>query len=144
MAYQRRSIQQQPIRIRPPLHPIMIDQRQPERNRPAELISSLLGVLLRSRGRVELGRVAPEAFPDHLAIEAHDKPDKGDEPNRALLALQNAAQATGGWVGGAASAVGSGATTAASTVLDGAKHLGTGVAGLMRPTERGRHAGDED
>jgi hypothetical protein len=37
------------------------------------------------------------------------------------------------------------ALTAAKGVLDGAKHLGTGLAGLMRPKNRGRHdAGDED
>jgi hypothetical protein len=115
---------------------------------------------------------APETFPDHLAVEAKEKPDNGDEPNRALLALESAAQATGDWIRGAATAVGSGVTAAASTVsrpfrsvdldgdgipdepqaltaargvLGGAKHLGTGLAGLMRPKNRGRHqAGDED
>jgi hypothetical protein len=88
---------------------------------------------------------APEAFPDHLAIEVQEKPDKGDEPNRALLALKSAAQATGGWVGGVATAVGSGVTAAASTVLDGAKHLGTGLAGLVRPKQPDRtDSGDED
>ena len=59
---------------------------------------------------------APEVFPDHLAVEVKEKSDKDDEPNRALLALQSAAQATVGWVGGAATAVGSGVTAAASTV----------------------------
>ena len=59
---------------------------------------------------------APEAFPDHLAVEVKEKSDKSDEPNRALLALQSAAQATVGWVGGAATAVGSGVTAAAGTV----------------------------
>ena len=115
-----------------------------------------VGAVLSSASRFVFGREvvvaaqgafppAPEAFPDHLAVEVKEKPDKGDEPNRALLALQSAAQATGGWVGGAATAVGSGVTAAASTVRDGAKHLGTGIAGLMRPKQRGRHdAGDED
>jgi hypothetical protein len=59
---------------------------------------------------------APVAFPDHLTVEVKEKSDKGDEPNRALLTLQSAAQATVGWVGGAATAVGSGVTAAASTV----------------------------
>jgi hypothetical protein len=86
-------------------------------------------------------------------------------PNRALLALESAAQATGDWVRGAATAVGSGVTAAASTVsrpfrsvdldgdgipdkpqaltaakglLDGAKQLGTGLAGLMRPKNQAR------
>jgi len=115
---------------------------------------------------------APEAFPDHLTVEVKEKPDEGDEPNRALLALENAAHATGGWVSGAATAVGSGVTTAASTVsrpfrsvdldgdgipdapqaltaakgvLDGAKHFGAGLAGRMRPKKRDRHdAGGQD
>lgn len=115
---------------------------------------------------------APEVFPHHLAVEVKAKSDKGDEPNRALLALQSAAQATFGWVGGAATAVGSGVTAAASTVsrpfrsvdldgdgipdqpqvltaakgvLDGVKHLGAGLAGLVRPKKRdGHETGDED
>jgi hypothetical protein len=37
------------------------------------------------------------------------------------------------------------ALTAAKGVLDGAKHLGAGLAGFMRPKKRGRDdAGDED
>jgi len=115
---------------------------------------------------------APDAFPDHLAVEATEKPDAGDEPSRALLALKNAAQATGGWVSGAATAVGSGVTAAASTVsrpfrhvdldgdgipdepqaltaakgvLDGAKNLGASLTGLVRPKKQGGHdAGDPD
>jgi hypothetical protein len=115
---------------------------------------------------------APEVFPDHLAVEVKEKSDKGDEPNRALLALQSAAQATVGWVGGAATAVGSGVTAAAGTVsrpfrsvdldgdgipdqpqvltaakgvLDGVRHLGAGLAGLVRPKKRdGDQTGDED
>jgi hypothetical protein len=115
---------------------------------------------------------APEAFPDHLFVEVTENPDKGDEPDRAVLALESAAQTIAGWVGGAATAVGSGVSEAASTVarsfrsvdldgdgipdepqaltaakgvLDGAAHLGTGLAGLMRPKKRGRDdAGDED
>ncbi len=80
---------------------------------------------------------APEAFPGHRTIEENEKPDKGDELNGALLALQKAAQATGGWVGGAATAVGTGVAAAASTVIEGAKHLGTGLAGLVRPKKPG-------
>jgi hypothetical protein len=115
---------------------------------------------------------APEAFPDHLVVEVKEQSDKGDEPNRALLALQNAAQATVGWVGGAATSVGSGVSAAAGTasrpfrsvdldgdgipdppqvytaargVLDGVKHLGAGLAGLVRPRKRdGHETGDED
>jgi hypothetical protein len=115
-----------------------------------------LGAVLSGASRFVFGREvvrraqgafppAPEAFPDHLAVEIQEQPDKGDEPNRALLALESAAQATGAWVGGAATAVGSGVAAAASTVLDGAKHLGTGLAGLMRPKQRSRpEAIDED
>jgi len=142
-----------------------------------------VGAVLSSASRFVFGREvvvaaqgafppAPEAFPDHLAVEVNETPDKGDEPNRALLALESAAQATGGWVRGAAAAVGSGVTTAASTVsrpfrsvdldgdgipdepqaltaaksvLDGAKHLGTSLAGLIRPKNRDRDdAGGED
>ena len=104
-------------------------------------------------------------FPDHLAVEVKEKSDKGDEPNHALLALESAAQATVGWVGGAATAVGSGVAAAASTVsrpfrrvdldgdgipgrpqvltaakgvLEGVKHLGAGLAGLVRPKGAGR------
>lgn len=141
------------------------------------------GAVLSSASRFVFGREvvvaaqgafppAPDAFPDHLAVEVKEKPDKGDEPSRALLALESAAQATGGWVGGAATAVGSGVTTAASTVsrpfrsvdldgdgipdepqaltaakgvLGGAKHLGAGLAGLVRPKKLGRHdAGGEN
>lgn len=113
---------------------------------------------------------APDVFPDHLAVEVKEKSDQADEPNRALLALQGAAQTTAGWVGGAATAVGSGVTTAVSTVsrpfrsgdvdadgvadrppvvtaakgvLDGVKHLGAGLAGLVRPKKADGAAGDE-
>jgi hypothetical protein len=114
----------------------------------------------------------PESFPDHLAVEVKEKPEKDDEPNRALHALESAAQATRGWIGGAATVVGSSATTAASAVsrpfrsvdldgdgipdepqaltaakgvLDGVKNLGTGLAGLVRPKQRDRHStSDED
>jgi hypothetical protein len=142
-----------------------------------------VGAVLSSASRFVFGREvivaaqgafpsAPEAFPDNLAVEVKETPEKDDEPNRALLALESAAQATAGWVGGAATAVGSGVTTAASTVsrpfrsvdldgdgipdepqaltaakgvLDGAKHLGAGLTGFIRPKKRGRHeAGAED
>ena len=118
------------------------------------LLSSALGPSLTSASRFVFGRevvrraqdafpAAPEAFPGHLAIEVQEKPDKGDEPDRALLALESAAQATGSWVGGAATAVGSGVAAAASTFRDGAKQLGTGLAGLMRPKQRGPHDADD-
>jgi len=86
---------------------------------------------------------APDTFPDHLAIDAQDRPV--GEPNRALLVLQDAAHAAGGWVSDAASAVGSGVAAAASTVLDGAKHLGTSLAERIRPKQRNRdEAADDD
>jgi hypothetical protein len=99
-------------------------------------------------------------------------PDNASETVRALLALESAAQTSGRWVGGAATAVGSGVTAAASTVsrpfrsvdldgdgipdqpqvltaakgvLEGVKHLGAGLAGLVRPKKRdGDETGDED
>lgn len=150
-------------------------------NRGQTAVEFGVGAVLSSTSRFVFGREvvvaaqgafppAPEAFPDHLAVEVKEKPDKDDEPNRALLALVSAAQATRDWVGGAATAVGSGVTTAASTVsrpfrsvdldgdgvpdepqaltaakgvLDGAKHLGAGIAGLMRPKKQGRHDADD-
>ena len=115
---------------------------------------------------------ASDVFPDHLAIEVKERSDQGDEPNRALLTLQTAAHATVGWVGGAATAVGSGVTAAASTVsrpfrsvdldgdgipdqpqaltaakgvIEGVKTLGVGLAGFVRQSKRDGHGtGDPD
>ncbi|GIF47215.1 hypothetical protein DFJ67_7161 [Asanoa ferruginea] len=58
----------------------------------------------------------PAEFPSHLTVEAKKKPEKDDEPNRALSALQDAARSTGSWVGDSAHAIGSGVETAAGTV----------------------------
>ncbi|HEY2791181.1 MAG TPA: hypothetical protein VGJ28_02430, partial [Micromonosporaceae bacterium] len=49
--------------------------------------------------------VAPAEFPAHLAIDIPEKPEKDDEPNRALVALQSAAHSTGSWVGDSAQTV---------------------------------------
>ena len=57
---------------------------------------------------------APHEFPDHLVVALKDKSD--DEPNRAFLALQDAARSTGGWVGDSAHAVGVGVGNAAEAV----------------------------
>ena len=57
---------------------------------------------------------SPHEFPDHLVVALKDKSD--DEPNRAFLALQDAARSTGGWVGDSAHAVGVGVGNAAEAV----------------------------
>src|SRR6185369_14741525 len=59
---------------------------------------------------------APEAFPEYLTVEVKETSDAADEPGRGLVVLQGAGQATVGWVGGAATAVGSGVSAAAGTV----------------------------
>jgi len=151
-----------------------------KREQPAAPVS--ISAALSSASRFSFGREvvvaaqgafppAPEAFPDHLAVEAKDDTNNGVELNHALLALESAAQATAGWVGGAATAVGSGVTsavtamsrpfrnvdrdgdgipdeaqalTAAKSVLDGAKHVGAGLAGLIRPKQRAPLDADEE
>ncbi len=59
---------------------------------------------------------APEQFPAHLAIEIKDKSEKDEKPNRALIALQDAARSTGSWAGDTAHTIGAGVATAAGTV----------------------------
>lgn len=59
---------------------------------------------------------APAQFPSHLAMVIEEKPEKDDEPNRALTALQNAARSTGSWVSDAAHTIGAGVGTVADTV----------------------------
>ncbi len=46
---------------------------------------------------------APEKFPAHLAVPDKSLPED-IEPNRALLALENAAKSSGSWISGSASA----------------------------------------
>ena len=45
---------------------------------------------------------APSEFPDHLAVPIKVKAEEEDEPNRAFVALEDAAKATGNWVTDAA------------------------------------------
>ena len=59
---------------------------------------------------------APAQFPSHLAIEVKEKPEKDDEPNRALIALQDAARSTASWMGDSAHSIGAGVQTVAGTV----------------------------
>jgi hypothetical protein len=59
---------------------------------------------------------APPKFPPHLAAEIRERPEKDDEPNRALIALQGAARSTGNWLGASAHAIGTGAETVADNV----------------------------
>ncbi|MET7419756.1 hypothetical protein [Dactylosporangium sp. NPDC005555] len=59
---------------------------------------------------------APDRFPPHLAVEIKQKPEKDDEPNRALVALQDAARSTGTWVGNSAQTVKTGVGAAVGTV----------------------------
>jgi hypothetical protein len=117
------------------------------RGRPSKPGQTAAGAFLSGASRFVFGRAvvvaaqgafppAPEAFPDHLAVEVTEKLDEGDAPFRALLALESAAQLTGGWVVGAAAA--------AKGVLDGAKQLGAGLAGLIRQKKEDRHRAGED
>ncbi|WP_407709127.1 hypothetical protein ACJJV6_13170 [Arthrobacter nitrophenolicus] len=67
---------------------------------------------------------APDAFPEHLAVNSKDEPSSEDsefEQNRALAAMEDAAKATGSWIAGTANTVGGGVATGATAV-------GTGVA----------------
>lgn len=59
---------------------------------------------------------APAEFPPHLAIAAKEKPDEDDEPNRAFIALQDAARSVGSWVGESAHTIGTGVEAVAGTV----------------------------
>ncbi len=56
----------------------------------------------------------PAEFPDHLALTVKTDGDDEESDNRALAALEDAARSTGTWVSGAAGAVGSGVSSAAS------------------------------
>lgn len=56
----------------------------------------------------------PAEFPDHLALTVKTDSDDEESDNRALAALEDAARSTGTWVSGAAGAVGSGVSSAAS------------------------------
>lgn len=62
----------------------------------------------------------PDTFPTHLAVPAKAD-DDDDEPNRALVALEEAAKSTGTWISGAAGSVSDG-------VASGAAAAGAGVA----------------
>ena len=115
---------------------------------------------------IEAARVAfpppPDEFPAHLAVPAMPDADDADvERNRALVALEDTAKATGGWITGAAGTVGGSAATAASAVtrpfrsvdLDGdgvpdepqaltaVKGVGERAAQLLTPKRAGRLAG---
>lgn len=56
----------------------------------------------------------PAEFPDHLALTVKTDGDDEESDNRALAALEDAARSTRTWVSGAAGAVGSGVSSAAS------------------------------
>ncbi|WP_457100172.1 FG-GAP repeat domain-containing protein [Microbacterium sp. P5_E9] len=58
----------------------------------------------------------PTHFPAHLSVAMKEKPGKVDEPNRAVLALQEAARSTARVAGGSAHAIGTGVGAAAGTV----------------------------
>jgi hypothetical protein len=67
---------------------------------------------------------APDEFPAHLALPAkgtHDADDDDDDPNPALVALEDAAKATGTWIADTAGTVRDG-------VVTGAAAVGTGIA----------------
>ncbi|MEU9829343.1 hypothetical protein [Micromonospora chersina] len=107
---------------------------------------------------------APSEFPDHLSVPINIMAEEEeDEPNRALVALEDAAKATGNWVANAAVTVtrpfrsvdldGDGvpdepqALTAVKGVggaLAGvAGTVGEGVTSLFKPKKRGKHAAGE-
>lgn len=58
---------------------------------------------------------APETFPEHLTISADTDSEDAASESHALAALEEAARSTGSWVSGAAGAVGTGVSGAAST-----------------------------
>lgn len=67
---------------------------------------------------------APDVFPERLTLVVKmgsEADDEEEEPNRALAALEEAAKATGSWIGDAAEAVGGG-------ISAGALAMGIGVA----------------
>jgi hypothetical protein len=75
----------------------------------------------------------PEAFPAHLTLTAKAESEANDveaEPNRALAALEDAAKATGSWIGDTAGAVGFGISSGAVTVGAG---VATAAGTVARP-----------
>ncbi|MET8838227.1 hypothetical protein ABZV78_30560 [Micromonospora sp. NPDC004540] len=107
---------------------------------------------------------APSEFPDHLTVPIDvTAEEEEDEPNRALVALEDAAKATGNWVANAAVTVtrpfrsvdldGDGVPDEpqALTAVKGvggaiagvAGTVGEGVTSLFKPKKRGKHAAGE-
>lgn len=107
---------------------------------------------------------APTEFPDHLTVPINvTAEEEEDEPNRALVALEDAAKATGNWVANAAGSVtrpfrsvdldGDGvpdepqALTAVKgvggAIAGAAGTVGAGVTSLFKPKKRGKHAAGE-
>ncbi|MFE9959258.1 hypothetical protein [Micromonospora sp. NPDC005299] len=107
---------------------------------------------------------APTDFPDHLTVPINvTAEEEEDEPNRALVALEDAAKATGNWVANAAGSVtrpfrsvdldGDGvpdepqALTAVKgvggAIAGAAGTVGAGVTSLFKPKKRGKHAAGE-
>lgn len=79
---------------------------------------------------------APDAFPAHLALLARADSEVDDfeaEPNRARAALEDAAKATGTWLGDTASNVGGGISTGAVAMGTG---LATAAGTMSRPFRR--------
>ncbi|MFG3577849.1 hypothetical protein [Micromonospora chersina] len=104
---------------------------------------------------------APSEFPDHLSVPLNvTAVDEEDESNRALVALEDAAKATGNWVTNVAVTVtrpfrsvdldGDGVPDVpqALTAVKGvggaiagvAGTVGEGVTSLFKPKKRGKHA----
>ncbi|MFC0030159.1 hypothetical protein ACFFMM_11575 [Micromonospora chaiyaphumensis] len=107
---------------------------------------------------------APPEFPDHLTVPINvTAEEEEDEPNPALVALEDAAKATGTWVANAAVTVtrpfrsvdldGDGVPDEpqALTAVKGvggaiagvAGTVGEGVTSLFKPKKRGKHAAGE-
>ncbi|MEU5529388.1 hypothetical protein ABZ744_20875 [Micromonospora chersina] len=107
---------------------------------------------------------APSEFPDHLSVPLTvTAVEEEDESNRALVALEDAAKATGNWVASAAVTVtrpfrsvdldGDGVPDEpqALTAVKGvggaiagvAGTVGEGVTSLFKPKKRGKHAAGE-
>ncbi|PZE30110.1 hypothetical protein [Curtobacterium sp. MCBD17_028] len=78
----------------------------------------------------------PQEFPDHLAVAAKDEQDLRDgEPNRALAALEQAANRTGARVVEAAGVVGGGVATGAAAVGSGVSKAAGTVARQFRSVD---------
>ena len=81
---------------------------------------------------------APDEFPAHLALHEKAKDDAEDreaEPNRALVALEDAAKSTGSWITGTANTVGDGVTKGAATVGSGVTSAAATVARTFRSVD---------